>query len=365
MTMQTHTNHRPVPAGWRGSTIAIGVATLVVAVLLVPALLATPRAAAATTGIEKGISFTGYSSGAYKGSDPQAALREVKATGADWVMVLATEYQPTTSSTKISTSSSLTPTDASLKTIIAYAHSIGLKVMLKPQVNVSSGSARSLIGKSFSSSQWSTWFSSYDSMIVRYAKLAAATRCEQFCVGCELDATVSHATDWRTTVAKVRAVYSGKLTYAADTIFTGSQVCTWWSAVDFIGFDAYPKLVTTSEPTVAQLLAGWKTFYAKVAAVHSTYGKPVIFTEIGCPSVAGAALHPADWQSSAAVDLAGQQRWYQAALEAFAGQSFMKGMFWWNWSTTPGVGGSKDKGYTPNLKPAGTTLKTYYTSKLS
>jgi len=361
--METRTGGHRVTSLSRRAAIVLGAAALVAAVLLPPPLVA-PTANAASRGVEKGISFTGYSAASYSGANHEQALREVKATGADWVMILVTQYQPTTGSTAIAPDATLTPTDASLESIIAYAHSIGLKVMLKPHVNVSDGTPRALIGQTFTSDQWTSWFASYDAMLLHYAELAAATRCEQFCVGCELDATVSQVSAWRHTIADVRRVYSGRLTYSADSIFTGAQVCTWWGALDFIGFSAYPKLVTTPEPTVAELLAGWKTYYAKVAAVHARYGKPVIFTEIGCPSVAGAALAPADWHAGGAVDLAGQQRWYEAALKAFAGQRWMKGMFWWNWSTYPGVGGPNDTGYTPDLKPAGTTLTSWYTTKL-
>lgn len=352
------------PSGWSGAAIAVVVAAMLAAALILAFLVLAPPAHAATSGVEKGISFTGYSAGAYSGSGPRSALRELHATGADWAMVLVTVYQQGPGSTTISRSATQTPTDASLKSIIAYARKLGLKVMLKPQIDLNDGEPRSLIGASFSSAQWSSWFSAYDAMLLRYARLAAATKCQQLSVGCELDATVSHATAWRRTIAKVRKVFHGRLTYAADAIFVGPQVCTWWGKLDLIGIDAYPTLTTVAEPTVAQLVAGWQPFYKRLAALHTRYHKPVVFTEIGVRSVAGAALDPANYDSAGTVDLAGQQRWYRAALQTFAARGWMKGLFLWQWSTYPGVGGAADTSYTPHGKPAGTTLRTWFTKKI-
>ena len=135
---------------------------------------------------------------------------------------------------------------------------------------------------------------------------------------------------------------------------------TWWDAVDLIGQDAYPTLSTRLHPTVVQLETGWSSYYKPLLRLHRRYHKPVIFTEIGIRSITGAARAPWDWQVSGKIDLAGQSRWYQAALKTFSVRTWMTGLFLWQWDPDPTVGGPKDDGYTPHGKPAETVLKHWF-----
>ena len=331
-------------------------------VVALAGLAAAGPARAATTGVEKGVSFTGYWHDSYVGSGPRASLRELRATGATWAMVLVTVYQNDINATTISRTEPDTPTDASLRGIIAYAHRLGLKVMLKPQLDLLSDPShwRGEIGPNFSDADWATWFAAYDEQITHYATLAAGAKCEQFSVGCELDSTVGHAAAWRQTIADVRAVYQGKLTYADDQISTDPQAVTWWGAVDLIGQDAYPTLSTRLHPTVTQLWAGWSRYYRLLLRLHRRYDKPVIFTEIGIRSIVGAARAPWDWQVPGKIDLTGQSRWYEAALKTFAARDWMKGLFLWQWYTDPTVGGPKNDSYTPHGKPAEVVLRHWF-----
>ncbi len=273
---------------------AAALAFATIALLTVLALLwlaAAPAAHAATRGVEKGVSFTGYWNDSYVGSAPHASLRALRATGANWVMVLVTVYQDDIEATTISRTEPNTPIDASLRSIIGYAHHIGLKVMLKPQLDLLNDPThwRGQIGPDFTDAEWTAWFASYDEQIVHYAQLAAATHCEQFSVGCELDSTVGHEAAWRQVIADVRAVYHGKITYADDQITTAPRAVAWWDAVDLIGQDAYPTLSTRLHPTVAQLETGWAHYDRPLLRLQRRFDKPVIFTEIGVRSIVGAA----------------------------------------------------------------------------
>lgn len=357
-------------AGRRPSETSTAVVVVaILATLTVLSLVAAAPVQAATRVVEKGVSFTSYSSDAYDGSGARASLSELRATGATWAMVLVTVYQDNINSVTISRTGPQTPTDASLQGIVAYAHKIGLKVMLKPQVDLLHDSAhsRSQIGLVFSKAAWTAWFGSYNETIVHYAQLAADTHCEQFSVGCELDSTVAHEAAWRHVIADVRAVYPGIITYAAD-LYTVSpsdvKNVQWWDAVDLIGVDMYPTLSIKLHPTVAELDAGWRPHYAALYRLHLRWHKPVIFTEIGIRSIVGAARAPWDWQRTGAVDLVGQKRWYKAALQTFATRSWMKGLFFWTWSPYLTDGGPHDRGYSPRAKLAGVVLHYWFTDKL-
>jgi len=311
---------------------------------------------------QKGIAYTGYGGTAYDGDRPLLSLDHLAGTGATWISLLVTAYQDTIHTTAITFTGPETPSDASLERVIQKAHALGLKVMLKPHVDLSNDPQhyRGEIGPAFTAADWAAWFASYRPFILRYAALAARTRCEMFSVGCELGTTAVHAAEWRRIVSEVRAVYTGPLTYADNQVEYSPNAVTWWDAVDYIGQDAYPTLTQVVHPTVDDLAAGWVPFRQKLQDLSLKWGKPLILTEIGARSVLGGAQNPWDWQRQGAVDLAVQENFYESALRACAGQSWLAGMYWWQWAPDPDEGGTADTGYTPHGKPAEQALSAWY-----
>lgn len=311
---------------------------------------------------QKGVAYTGYSATTYDGDGPCQSLQELRQTNASWASVLVTGYQETIHTTSIDMAGPATPTDASVERIIGCAHDLGLKVMLKPHVDLANDSAhyRGEIGPGFTAADWAAWFASYRPFILHYAEMAARTECEMFCVGCELGTTAVHAAEWRGIVAAVRGVYTGPLTYADNQIEYAPDAVTWWDAVDFIGQDAYPTLTQVERASVDDLLNGWTSFRDRLRRLSEKWDKPVILTEIGCRSVFGGAQNPWDWQRQGPVDLDVQRNFYEAALRAVADRSWLRGMYWWQWSPDPEEGGPDDIGYTPHGKPAEEVLRSWY-----
>jgi len=311
---------------------------------------------------QKGVAYTGYSATAYEGDGPILSLERLGQTNASWASVLVTGYQDTIHSTGIDFAGPGTPPDASVERIIRRAHDLGLKVMLKPHVDLANDSAhyRGEIGPDFTASDWEAWFASYRPFILRCAAMAERTSCELFCVGCELGTTAVHEAEWRGIVAAVRKVYAGPLIYADNQIETDPEAVTWWDAVDLIGQDAYPTLTTAVEPTVEDLLGGWAVFRDRLRRLSEAWGKPLVLTEIGCRSVQGGAQNPWDWQRQGSADTAVQANFYEAACRAVAGLSWLRGMYWWQWSPDPDDGGPDDTGYTPRDKPAEDILRSWY-----
>ena len=243
-------------------------------------------------------------------------------------MVLVTVYRDDVEATTISAQRTQHPD----RRLAARHHRLRApgsdsKVMLKPQLDLLNDPShwRGQIGPDFTDADWTAWFSSYDEQIVHYAQLAADAHCEQFSVGCELDSTVGHEAAWRQVVADVRAVYPGKITYADDQITTDPQAVAWWDAVDLIGQDAYPTLEHPSAPHGRPALGRLGALLRPLLRLSRRFDKPVIFTEIGVRSIAGAARAPWDWQVSGKIDLTGQKRWYQAALTDLRGPRLDEG----------------------------------------
>lgn len=316
--------------------------------------------AGAVQPIQKGYSFAAYWNGSYSHPNADLALAELRQMGVEWVSIVVTQYQDNVNSTTIGPTDG-TPTDADVRHAIRAAHALGLKVMLKPHVDLWNDPDhwRGEIGPNFTTAQWNAWFASYRAMITHYAALAAGEEVEQFAVGTELNSTIGREAQWRDVIAAVRATFPGALTYAGD--WTNATQVGWWDALDLIGVDAYYPLAGNNNPTAAQIAAAWSSVLAQLADLSAAEGgKPILFTEIGYRSQDGAAQHPWEWQTGGAVDLAEQALLYQVAFEQVFDEPWFAGAFWWSWDAVPYQGGVCDNGYTVHDKPAEDVVRLWY-----
>lgn len=311
--------------------------------------------------MQKGIAYCDWWPVRYSEPDTDLSLEQLAATGANWISLKVTGYQDTITSTTIFTTTYTS--DADLIHAIARARDLGLRVMLKPHLNLleqSPTNPHTEIGKAFTTeAEWAAWFASYREFIEHYADLAESYGVDQFSVGVELAGTTHRADDWRAVIAGVRARYSGSITYVA---LHGGEVTsiTWWDAVDYIGVDAFYRLSDKNDPTLDELKAAWIPHVATLANLASTWGKLILVAEIGYRSLDGANREPWDWWSEGTVDLQEQVDLYQAAFESIYGQPWLAGIFWWYWSTDPFEGGPCDDGFTPDDKPAEDVLRAWY-----
>ncbi|MEP3385078.1 MAG: glycoside hydrolase, partial [Flavobacteriaceae bacterium] len=92
----------------------------------------------------------------------------------------------------------------------------GIKIMLKPQIWIWRGKFTGDMTMN-SEEDWNTLEASYSDFILTYAKLAEETKVPIYCIGTELEEFVKHRPQyWLDLVDKVRQVYRGKITYAAN-----------------------------------------------------------------------------------------------------------------------------------------------------
>jgi len=314
---------------------------------------------------EKGITLESWWKGEFSSANSDQTLATiVQPSGANWVAVIVKCYQATKESTDISCNSNpVSPTDDDLRHVIQQAHSLGLKVLLKPHVDFSnlanSSDGRFNINFGNDEAAWTAWFASYTTLITHYAALAQALGVEAFTVGTELEGTVGRADQWREVIRQIRAVYSGQLTYAALTYFEPLQV-TWWDALDMIGVDAYFTVTLNNNATLAQMKLGWTPTVAYLGWLSTRWNKPIILTEAGYMSVDGTNVLPGDWSNPGHLDDEEQADAYEALFEAFEGHDWWRGVFWWSLSTDPNQGGANDRGYSFHDKPAEDVLRRYF-----
>ncbi|GAA3994973.1 hypothetical protein GCM10022408_01670 [Hymenobacter fastidiosus] len=216
-----------------------------------------------------------------------------------------------------------------------------------------------------SAADWQAWFASYSVFILHYARLAEEQQMAAFCIGTELEKTVSHEAEWRALIRQVRQVYHGPLTYAANWSGEFERV-RFWDALDFIGIQAYFPLSQADSPPKKSLLTNWQPHLKAIARVQKQFNKPVVFTEAGYKSTPDAAIEPWKWPDHTAAfsppDEATQAACYEALFETFWPQPWFKGLFVWKWY--PGLAADgparRHADFTPQHKPAERVMAAWY-----
>lgn len=308
-----------------------------------------------TTVYHKGIAYTSWAADEYSQTNSDLALAEIKSWGADSITVLATWYMDTVTSTAIHSVTDA-PTDQAVKDAIDKAHAQGLNVMLKPHVDILSGAWRGEITFS-TEADWSAWFASYKDFIVHYAKIAQEKNAEMFCIGTELEKTVTRYSDWQKIIDAVRTVYFGPLTYATNYDNIDIQL---WNNLEYIGIDGYYDLTDKDNPSAAELDAAWVPIVNNLKQLSQKYDKPVIFTEVGYRSIVGCNKAPWDWSIDGTFNMTEQANCYDAIFRAFKDQNWFYGFYFWCAMPDPNHGGTGNKEYTPNKKDAENILAKWW-----
>jgi hypothetical protein len=282
-----------------------------------------------------------------------------------------------------------TPSLAALSAAVRRAHALGLRVVIRPQVDVgrkpSEVTDRDQIDLRGASR--GAWFQSYKEMLSRYARVARDTGAEGFVVGAGLSGMTNEDQDrarWREIIGQLRSGalmgdgrgYQGALTYAAqwDSVIQDAQeplaMPFFWDLLDSISIDAYFPIADGSargNPAVSALRAGWTTHafgglpeppVALVRALHQKYARPVHLT-LGYLSQTGTATYPEksaydNRQSGGKPATSPQSRAVQAAFDVWApvaAEGWFDGISWWEWPAS-GRGGARDDSFSVQGKPA-------------
>ncbi len=236
----------------------------------------------------------------------------------------------------------------------------GVKVMVKPQIWIWRGEFTGTL-KMNSEEDWKTLENSYDRFILNYAALAEETKADLLCIGTELEQFVKNRPDyWKGLIKRIRDVYKGKLTYAAN--WDEYPRTPFWEALDYIGIDAYFPLSEAKTPTVAELRSGWKPWKEKMARLSKEKGKPVLFTEFGYRSMDYTAKKP--WlvdRNEENVNLVAQVNAQKAIFSEFWDEEWFAGGYVWKWFIQHDrSGGVEDNRFTPQNKPAQEVIKEFY-----
>ena len=247
---------------------------------------------------------------------------------------------------------------------IENLHEMGFKVMLKPHIWIG--------GLNHDPDNWRSkidfndpekrvqWFQSYTEFIMSQAELAERTGVEMLVVGTELVGISKYTDEWKKLIKRVRKIYSGKLTYAAEGM--NAQKIEFWNDLDYIGIDAYFPLTNKNGPSLEELTQGWTKYEPEIRALSEKYSKQVIFTEIGFKSIEGTAIKPWEWKQDGKVSQEEQALAFEATQVAFRDKPYLAGIFVWKYFTDMNSDerGNVEKGFTPFRKKAESVISTWF-----
>jgi hypothetical protein len=306
-------------------------------------------------GFVKGFTWgwTGWR-GQYLGDKPADSMKKLAQTGSNYVCISFGAEMATPNEPPIFWGDDYKrmATDDEIRRAIKLARDNNLKIILKPVVNVYDGTWRAFIkfdtaAGTKDAAKWDKWWSDFRAFLLHYAKIAEETKCEMYCLGCEMISTEDFEIRWRNVAADVRQVYGGPITYNAN--HGKENDIAWWDAVDVISMSAYYPVGTDdvllalkddlskippSDTSLEALKRRWKPIKEKLADVSKKFDRPILFIELGVCSAKGCAAAPWTHEDpNMTYDADEQKRYYQATLETFWDEPWFMGFTWWAWPT--------------------------------
>lgn len=290
-------------------------------------------------------------------------FQPIKNLNANWITVMPFGFT-TTNEAEVQYNKSWQwkgETTEGIKHTIELAKKNNLKVLLKPHIWSHNGWVGDL---DFGSDRdWKIFEESYTLFILEFAEIAQKTGVEIFSIGVELKKiAVKRPAFIIALIKRVRQVYKGKLTYAAN--WDNYQNITFWKFLDFIGIDAYFPVSNDKTPSYQSCYIGWQPHYNAVKKLSKAIKKKVVFTEFGYRNIDYSGKEPWFEGNSDSNNSFAQINAYRAIFARFWGEEWFAGGFLWKWFPNhENTGGKNNNRFTPQNKPVETVIQTFYGKK--
>ena len=248
--------------------------------------------------------------------------------------------------------------DESVVFAFQEAKKVGMISMLKPQIWL----GRSWPGdvEMTTEADWDQFFDYYYRWIRHYAMLAEIHEMEMLCLGVEFaKATIQQPERWRALIEKIRGIYSGQLTYAANWGDEFEKL-TFWGDLDFIGLNSYYPLDDKNQTSKETLKEAFDKVMDKAEKVCKQYNKKLVFTEIGFRSVDAPWKNPHDDANGRKFNAEHQRLCYEVIFEGIQDQKWSQGILWWKWPCFLNYRGAENTSFTPNRKLAEQTVDKWF-----
>lgn len=315
--------------------------------------------------IQRGVCWVGESR-----RIPDYSIPKAKEFGVEWLSITPFGWMKNHKTPEVHSGGYLWgETDEGLIVTTREAHKNGVKVLLKPHLWITQPIENGWRGEiNFETEKdWQKWENSYKKFILHFAEIAEEEKIDILCIGTEFTNPAKVRPQfWRNLIKRIREIYSGELTYAANW-YNEYEKVEFWDDLDFIGIQAYFPLSDKQNPSVQELNNGWQPHKKSIQQVAEKFGKKVLFTEIGYKSLKGATIEPWIWPeqldnlTASDLDFSEQENAYEALFQTFGQEDWFGGFYIWKWYPSHKSISSSNVGFTPQNKPAENLLKKWYT----
>ena len=295
--------------------------------------------------------------------DYREEIARIQGTGATCVSLQAIYRMEKGTSDDIARHPTSSPTQAALRRTFRQARNAQLRVMFFPTINLraEADNARWWRGN-IEPAHWDLWWRNYTAFNVELARIAQEEGVEWYSLGTEMASTHRFPEQWRALAKAVRTVFKGKLVYSIN--FDSHDSFTFGDCLDVIGINTYDPIAKYEDyPSAASVRDGWWWIVNKARTLQARFGKPVMVTEVGYPSVARAHVGPWDFRTDKPKDLGLQNFLLSGAFKVLANWSDGEAVFYYlygeNLNQKP-IGGPGDRTYAVWGKPAEATLLAYF-----
>jgi hypothetical protein len=286
-------------------------------------------------------------------SEYRTSVDEIADLGADTVLFVVDSHMENGSASAIYLDMRLVPGPKALGDLIDHAKGKGLRVILMPIVLLDRPRGTEWRGV-IKPENWAGWWQSYRDMLRHFAWIAEAHGVDVMSVGSELVSTERQADEWRKTIASVRQHFSGMLIYSAN--WDHYKDIPFWDQLDLIGMNSYYTLGKDHTVSVAEIQQRWAEIKKNLLEFQARVNRPLVFLEVGWCSLQNAAHEPWDYtRDEIPIDLELQRKLYEGFFLSWHGERRLGGFMIWEWP--PGDGGPRNRGYTPENKPAERVLR--------
>ena len=295
--------------------------------------------------------------------DYREELARIAASGATAVSLQAIYRMERYDSNEVVRHPTSSPTEASLRRTFRQARSEGLRIMFFPTINLKDEAENAEWWRgNIAPRDWGEWWRNYTAFNVRLATLAQEEGVEWYSLGTEMESTHPFPDQWRRLAWAVRKVFKGKLTYSVN--FDAHDSFTFGDCLNVIGMNTYDPIAKFDEyPKDDQIRDAWWWIVYKARTLQARFGKPVMITEVGYPSVAHAHVGPWDFRTDKPADPELLEHLVHGALKVLRNWSNGEAVFYYLYGENlkRGVlpGGPGDRTYAPWGKPVEKALLWY------
>ncbi|MGF1574048.1 MAG: hypothetical protein ACFCU1_13370 [Sumerlaeia bacterium] len=292
--------------------------------------------------------------------DYQNEIAEIAATGANSLNISFSLLQENAESTLMAKRKGRSPSDLAIRRTIQQAKAQKLTVFVLPLVLLADPREGDWRGN-LQPTNRDDWFANYGFWIKHYAKMCEEEGVDWFGVGSEFASLENETEQWKNIIQETRNIYSGKLLYSCNWDHLHGPEA-WWNELDAVGLSSYYELTKDFNAPQAELNESWLTWKEFILNWKAESGVrvPLVFTEVGYPSIDGGAVYPWNYTLENPADWEEQEMAYRAFIQTWDAEPDVLGVYFYKWKSFS----DESVSYSPKGKPAEALIRGWFATPI-